>query len=432
MDILQAVSMKSSSFTLVQVSDLHLDVRNNDEKHRLEIVRRRIEEARPDLIVASGDVSADGHHNPGMFDDVKRVLSSFPAPTYVIPGNHDIGNKATASQDPVTEEHLANWLATFGADRFVVERDRWVIIGLDSQIVGSGFQAEKDQLEWFDNVLAQARRDDKLVAVFTHMPPYLLHPKERLAGRAGYWVFDLEPRIELLKRLNQPHIRLVANGHLHWHQSFQRNNAAWVWCPSTSFIVDDAVFPRGGCVSGIIRYTFTDEGVTHELIRMDDLEVGMVWMDRPRVEMPGKGIVTVAELVIDLSHKAEGTAALLGELSQRLSNLGRNIRVTVLLDPNDQDAARAVDRLPLDAVILPSSDAKTELIHALGAQRVVAITSSGVDDGMLAAAAIGIAVNDCSPAITRPGLGADVVVSSFGEALDLVTDPTRLGATLKA
>lgn len=424
--------MKSSSFTLVQVSDLHLDVRNNDEQHRLDIVRNRIADAKPDLIVASGDVSADGHHNPGMFAKVKKALDTFPAPTYVIPGNHDIGNKATAAQDPVTQAHLDNWLATFETDRFVIDRGRWLIVGLDSQIIGSGFEAEKAQLAWFDSVLADADKNDKLVAVFIHMPPYLLHPQERLAGRAGYWVFDLEPRIEFLKRIDRPNVKLIANGHLHWHQSFTRNGAAWVWCPSTSFIVDDAVFPRGGCVSGIIRYTFTDDGVEHELVRMDDIDVEMVWMDRPRVEMPGKGVVTVAELVVDLSDKIDGTAALLGELSQRLDKLGRSIRVTILLDPNDHDASRAVDSLPLDAVILPSSEAKADLIHALGAERVVAITSTSGDPAMLSAAAIGIAVTNGSEAPAAANLSADVVVASFGEALDLVTDPTRLGATLKA
>ena len=79
-----------SLFTVVQISDMHLDPQPGQCETDFDEIRTRIDAEGPDLVVVTGDVSADGHIHSSVFDRVKSQLDLFSVPVHVIPGNHDV------------------------------------------------------------------------------------------------------------------------------------------------------------------------------------------------------------------------------------------------------------------------------------------------------------------------------------------------------
>ena len=200
----------------------------------------------PDLIVHSGDISDNAYQIPGAFDPVKRVFDHLTVPWHVIPGNHDVGEPD--GEMVVRESWLDQWHKTFQADRFVTERGRWRLIGINTQIVASALPAEADQLAWLDEQLDT----DMNVAVFMHQPPFVYQPDEQFGDKSDYWAIRERARPQFMQRLSLPNVKLVANGHCHWYRSVQVEGHHSVWCPSTDIVVDDAKFPTGGDCFGII------------------------------------------------------------------------------------------------------------------------------------------------------------------------------------
>ncbi len=422
--------MAQGSFTVVQVSDCHLNPLDADSMGRFKAVRERIEALKPDYVVASGDISDDGFRNDGMFEQLKTAFEKWSVPVLVIPGNHDIGDKMGEANE-IKQPYLDRWLKVFGKDRFAEPSGNWLLLGLNTQVVGSGLHHEADQLQWMDKVLDQAQLDGRQVAVFLHAAAYLFDPDEVLSDGSQYWGFDPFPRRELVRRLHMPHVRLVANGHLHWHQIVQRGAAKWVWCPSTDLIVDDAIFPRGGGVIGLIRYTFDDGGVEPQLVELD-MPARKVHVFRPTVELPGRDPVTMAELVLDFTGTLSKDGRLLPGVAEKLKDLAKRIRITVMTADTFGTAREALAGLPLDFERVETGADKQRFIEGLGPQHTVAIGNGRNDVPMVKAAAIGVAVIGPEGADGELLRVADVVVNNIYDALDLVANPMRLKATMRA
>ncbi|GAB1594896.1 metallophosphoesterase family protein [Lysobacter claricitrinus] len=71
--------------TVVHISDLHF---GRVDTTLLEPLRRAIFDARPDVVVVSGDLTQRARS--GQFRDARDYLATLPGPQIVVPGNHDI------------------------------------------------------------------------------------------------------------------------------------------------------------------------------------------------------------------------------------------------------------------------------------------------------------------------------------------------------
>ncbi len=414
------------TFTTVQISDCHLNPEDRESVARFEALRERVTAEAPDLIVASGDVSDDGYRHAGFFEYVQDAFNHWPAPVLVIPGNHDIGDKA-GEANAVQPDYVARWKEVFGSDRFTHVRDGWVILGINTQVVGSGLPEEGEQRTWLDDALDRAEAEGQNAAIFLHAAAYLFDPEEVLAGGSQYWGFDPYPRRELVKRLHRPHVRLVANGHLHWHHCFERFNAKWVWCPSQHLVVDDAIFPRGGGVTGFLRHDFADDGVTVKLVALDGPS-HTIRVFRPTVAVPDGDPVTIAEVVLDVAGTLTRDGQLLRGVADRLHELSRHTRINLLAP---EPAPSALASLPVEWHIAADGGEKRQRVEALGREHTVAIGNGRDDVAMLQDAAIGIAVVGPEGLAASLLPAADVIVHDILDALDLLAHPTRLAATLQ-
>ncbi len=150
--------------------------------------------------------------------------------------------------------------------------------------------------------------------------------------------------------------------------------------------------------------------------------------------IPGRGRLTLEHLVLDVN----GTLALDGELingvEQALAELRDRLQIhLVTADTHGRQAA--IDaRLGLQAVRLQAGgevEQKAAYVRALGAEKTAAIGQGANDAGMLAAAALGIAVMSREGLSTAALQAADLVVPDILAALELFVKPLRIVASLR-
>jgi P-type E1-E2 ATPase len=153
-----------------------------------------------------------------------------------------------------------------------------------------------------------------------------------------------------------------------------------------------------------------------------------------RLDIPGRGILELEHLVLDLN----GTIALDGEVlvvvPQRLAALSENLAAHLVTADTRGQAALIAEQLGVGLVLVTPGDEaeqKMALVKRLGAERVVAMGNGANDAEMLQAAALGIAVLGPEGLAAEAWQAADVVMASIHDALDLLLHPRRLVATLR-
>jgi soluble P-type ATPase len=153
------------------------------------------------------------------------------------------------------------------------------------------------------------------------------------------------------------------------------------------------------------------------------------------VFIPGYGSLTLKYLVMDYN----GTLAIDGELisgvKDELIKLSENIDLHVLTADTFGKAASGLAGIPCKLTVLPKDDQQTgklNYVKSLGVDRVVSIGNGRNDQRMLKESALGIAVILGEGASTETLLSADVICTSILSALELLSNPLRLTATLRS
>lgn len=152
------------------------------------------------------------------------------------------------------------------------------------------------------------------------------------------------------------------------------------------------------------------------------------------LNIPGRGTLQLEHLVCDVNgtlavdgQLLEGVAKLLGSLRDRLS--------IHLVTADTHGRQQQIDQqLSLTAVRLqPGNEAqqKAEYVRRLGAGRVVAIGQGANDAEMLKAAALGICILSLEGTAGSAVQAADILVPDIFAALQLISKPVRIVATLR-
>ncbi len=136
----------------------------------------------PDLVCITGDMTQSGMD---VARDWPRLLKMYHPPVVVAPGNHDVGNRVTASA-------VKRFQAVFGYDYTAVTVKGWRVISANSLY----WWPNKEEAlcaaheKWFADELAGAKARGEKVIVATHVPPFVKDPDEAdshdnqpLAGR---------------------------------------------------------------------------------------------------------------------------------------------------------------------------------------------------------------------------------------------------------
>ena len=257
------------AFTVAQLSDTHLGVKTTLFRANFDRAVHALETVRPDLVVASGDLSLDGADQEADLALAAASLARLAGPVHSIPGNHDVGDHPErAPRQPVDDARLDRFRRHNGRDRWVVDHENWRLLGLNSQIMGA-HPEQAAQAQLISGALADL--GDRRLAVFIHKPFFAADPAET---GFDYWSVPPFAREPLLPVMAHPNLRLVASGHLHLHHAARRGPVQYAWAPSVAFVVapDEQPGLPGARPCGFLLHEFGDDDVTTTLVEPPGME----------------------------------------------------------------------------------------------------------------------------------------------------------------
>ena len=154
------------------------------------------------------------------------------------------------------------------------------------------------------------------------------------------------------------------------------------------------------------------------------------------VAIPGRGTLNLEYIVLDFNGTMAFDGVLLPGVQERLNLLAEKLEVHILTADTFGTGKAACREIKGRVHILEQGRAgaklKREFIEALGKEKTVTVGNGTNDTLMLKEAALGIMVLGPEGASGSALAAADVVVTDINHGLDMLLNPKRLVATLRA
>lgn len=153
-----------------------------------------------------------------------------------------------------------------------------------------------------------------------------------------------------------------------------------------------------------------------------------------RLEIPGFGLVELEHLVSDFTGTLSEDGLLVEGARERFGRISKDLTVHVLTADTFGRARQELEGVDCTLHILTGPDhdiQKEQYVRSLGPDKVVALGNGINDRKMLSLARVGIAVCLKEGCATDALKGADLMVTSTVDALDILLNPRRLLATLR-
>ncbi|MEM9539281.1 MAG: metallophosphoesterase [Cyanobacteria bacterium P01_E01_bin.42] len=220
----------SLNFRFAIASDLHIALThtvdfNNPRFHVVEAsipifesILSHLEQLDLDFLLIPGDLTQDGE--PENHQWLQKRFSALPFPAYVVPGNHDVLTPLPTAKN-IGWSEFPRYYRKAGYEKteklyYTCEVLPGVqLIALNSnQFDANGKQLgclDREQLEWLDRVLLEAK--DKFILVMIHH-----NIIEHLPGQANHMMgkrYMLDNAPTVLEKFRQAGAKLIFSGHLH-------------------------------------------------------------------------------------------------------------------------------------------------------------------------------------------------------------------------
>jgi Icc protein len=205
---------------IAQITDCHLPAdpgqtyRGIYPHDNLPDLLRKVRAWKPDLLLATGDLSEDG--SPASYDALQLFFNALDLPVLALPGNHD---------DPVA---LAKTFPGSPVDSVqVTEHGNWQIVRLNSCIPGEPHgRIRESSLDELARVLEQDKGRPRLLAVH-HQPLITDSP-----WIDKYRLFEPEAFLQMID--NCADVKAVVWGHIHQVFERLRSGTAMLGGPSSA------------------------------------------------------------------------------------------------------------------------------------------------------------------------------------------------------
>jgi len=240
----------SRLFQFALIADTHVNERDGESSSPYLANARANERARfvfaeiaqldpqPEFVMHLGDLVHPVPELPSFepaVDRFKAISAGMRCPLYLIPGNHDVGDKRVEWMPAatVTSEHVLKYRRLFGPDYYAFEVSGCRFFALDAQLFNSGLPEEGEQRDWIERELAATK--GQRTFVFLHYPPYVTDRHEP----GTYDNVDEPGRSWLLGLIEQYRPEALFAGHVHnfWYDRI--GSAAMYLLPATSFLRHD-------------------------------------------------------------------------------------------------------------------------------------------------------------------------------------------------
>jgi 3',5'-cyclic AMP phosphodiesterase CpdA len=225
------------------VADSHLAARAPECVANWKAAAGAVARLRADLTVHLGDISLDGQVHPEELRFAREQIQVWPTPMRLVPGNHDMGDGS--GESPIDAGRLATYETSFGADRWAVSAGRWVLIGINAQLLGSDTPQEQAQWQWLEDHACRMNDSHSFEhsVLFLHRP--VLRPSANEHHREGRYVAHAASE-RLLHGPLRHTLRAVVSGHTHQYLDRTVAGVRHLWLPSTAFVLPDEVQVRVG------------------------------------------------------------------------------------------------------------------------------------------------------------------------------------------
>jgi soluble P-type ATPase len=153
------------------------------------------------------------------------------------------------------------------------------------------------------------------------------------------------------------------------------------------------------------------------------------------IDIPGYRVLRLAHLVLDYNGTLACDGQLLDGARDRLAALAGLLQIHILTADTFGKACAQLAGVSCHLSILPvehQDRRKLEYIQRLGPETTVCVGNGRNDRLMLQEAGLGIVVVQAEGAAVQTVLAADVLAPDVLAALDLLTHPLRLVATLRS
>ncbi len=155
-----------------------------------------------------------------------------------------------------------------------------------------------------------------------------------------------------------------------------------------------------------------------------------------KITIPGRQIILVLEnLVLDLNGTLAVDGFLLDGVKERIEMLRDKLKIYILTADTfgaGRDIARELEVELLKVSQENGAQDKLDILNTLQAENSVAIGNGYNDRLMLANAGLAVLVLEAEGCSVEAMQAADIAVKSINDALDLLINPMRIIATLRA
>ena len=149
------------------------------------------------------------------------------------------------------------------------------------------------------------------------------------------------------------------------------------------------------------------------------------------LELPNETPRVFTDLALDFTGALSLDGALLPGVAERLRQIAASLKITVLTANTFGTAAAQLAGLPVEVRIVHTGADKADFVRAIGPEKTIAIGNGRNDAPMMRLAGLRIAVIGPEGMAAELLGAADMVVRDIRDALDLITHPLRLKATLR-
>jgi P-type E1-E2 ATPase len=152
------------------------------------------------------------------------------------------------------------------------------------------------------------------------------------------------------------------------------------------------------------------------------------------IDIPGNREMLVKYLVLDYNGTLAIDGKLITGLQPLLNQLSEQLEIYVLTADTFGTVEKELAEVNCQVSVIQPEEQdkqKEQFVTSLGKEYVVAIGNGLNDARMLGSAELGIVLLQAEGAAVKTLLGADVVCRHITDALELLTNPLRLKATLR-
>ncbi len=231
-------------FRFAVIADTHVNPSDQDlispfESHRLTNSRLRhtvgvLNALQPEFIVHVGDMIhpvPEAVSYPQAVQQFRQATSAMLAPLYLVPGNHDTGDKLAdyVPAGSIRAEYVDLYSRHFGSHFYSFDVQGCHFVVINTSLINSGLAQEQEQRAWLEADLAALT--GQRCFLFVHYPPFVADKDEH----GHYDNIDQPGRSWLLGLIASYRMAAVFTGHVH-NFFFNRHAQTNIYLmPSTAF-----------------------------------------------------------------------------------------------------------------------------------------------------------------------------------------------------